>query len=458
MYGMPLSQALVFLIAVIIIIVATQRRHFHPFLVIVVVAAVFGFIAGFPTSYLARVFGAGFSEMIYSPGLVIIAAGFIAGLAESTAAADRLKQAFDRWRWLGGHRIAAGLGLIAGIGASPAAAFALLTPLLPALSGDTAQKRDGSTIALALALSASHGVAVLTPVPIAAAAILGAEWSRVALFGLPLALVLAAFAAIFAQMLPVAGAGSQPLPQPSSSEPMPSAGKQSAWPAIVLVLAVAIPLVMLMVQSLGDIPSEPLGGGPARELVLASGRPLILFLVGIGIMIAGQPRQSLGLLADSTWTGRVLGNLASILLIVCAAGGFQHLCQETGMAEMFGERLIGWHVEAVGGVLVPFLVAAAIKTLQGSSLVAAITAAGMVQPLLLPLGLDGTNGKALAALAIGAGAMTISHVNDEYFWLVADRAGLPPLRGLATISLGTLLQGLIAAAALLVLSLLIGHG
>ena len=98
------------------------------------------------------------------------------------------------------------------------------------------------------------------------------------------------------------------------------------------------------------------------------------------------------------------------------------------MAEMLGERLLGWHVGAFGAVLIPFLIAAVIKTLQGSSLVAAITAAGMVQPLLVSLGLDGANGKALAALAIGAGAMTVSHVNDEYFWLVADRAGLTPLR------------------------------
>ena len=88
------------------------------------------------------------------------------------------------------------------------------------------------------------------------------------------------------------------------------------------------------------------------------------------------------------------------------------------MAEMLGERLLDWHVGALGGVLVPFLIAAAIKTLQGSSLVAAITAAGMVQPLLVSLGLSDANGKALAALAVGAGAMAISHVNDEFFWLV----------------------------------------
>ncbi len=451
MYGMPLSQALVFLAAVIVIILATQWRHIHPFIALVVVAAVFGFIAGFPTSYLASVFGTGFSEKIYAPGLVIVAAAFIGSLADGTAATDRLRAAIERWRWLKGDGIAAGLGLIAGLGASPAAAFAVLSPLLPALRGDPEKTRNGSAIALALGISGSHGVAVFTPVPIAAAAILGAEWSRVALFGLPLAALLAVFAAVFAKVSATNGLA----PQPASDRPASGAVKQNNWPVIVLILAVAIPLVLLMVQSLGDIPSEPLGGGPARERVLATGRPLILFLAGIGIMIAGRPRHSFGLLADPGWTGRVLGNVGSILLIVCAAGGFQHLCQETGMAEMFGERLIGWHVEAAGGILLPFLIAAAIKTLQGSSLVAAITAAGMVQPMLGHLGLAGTNGKALAALAIGAGAMTIAHVNDDFFWLVADRAGVRPWRGLTTLSLGTLLQGLVAAAVLLILSLLL---
>ena len=84
MYGMPLSQALVFVIAVILIIGTTQRRYLHPFVAIVVVAAAFGYVAGFTTSVLTQNFGGGFAAMMYSPGLVIVAAGFISGLAETT--------------------------------------------------------------------------------------------------------------------------------------------------------------------------------------------------------------------------------------------------------------------------------------------------------------------------------------------------------------------------------------
>jgi gluconate:H+ symporter, GntP family len=222
-------------------------------------------------------------------------------------------------------------------------------------------------------------------------------------------------------------------------------------------VATAIPLLMLMFQSLGDIPSEPLGGGTAREAVLGAGRPLVLFLVGVGIMIVGLWPLSAKLLADSTWTARILGDVAGLLLIVGAAGGLQRLCQDTGMAELLGERLLGWQVGGIGALLVPFLIAALIKTLQGSSLVAAIATAGMVQPILAPLGLVDETGRALAALAIGIGAMTMSHVNDEFFWLVSESAGLRPSRGLITITAGTLLQGLIAIVALLIMSALAVH-
>lgn len=447
MYGMPLAQALLFLTCVIAFILATQWRPFHPFLVLVVLAPIFGYIAGYPTSQLGSAFGSGFAEKFYSPGLVIVTAALIAGLAEGTTASDRLMAAIHRTHSFGSSVIAACLGLIAGLAASPASGFALLTPLLRPIAGK-AQSQERDTLAMALALSASHGLAVLTPVPIAAAAIIGADWDRLSLFGLPLAVLLAVFGILFARWSSPIGAATEPL----APAPLPPEKPSAGYP-IVLIAAIAVPLVLLMVQSIGEMPSEPLGGGPKRELVIGVGRPLILFLVGVGIMTLGHLRRSLTLFADSAWTGRVFGDVAGLLLMVCAAGGLQRLCQQTGMAEVLGERLLAWHMGAFG-VLIPFLIAAVMKALQGSSLVASITTAGMVAPILLPLGLANPNGRALAALAVGAGAMTLSHINDEYFWLVANRAKLTPLRGFAKFSAGTLLQGLIAAAALAILALL----
>ena len=78
-----------------------------------------------------------------------------------------------------------------------------------------------------------------------------------------------------------------------------------------------------------------------------------------------------------------------------------------------------------------------------------------MQPLLIPLGLGGDNAKALAVLAVGAGATTVSHINDEFFWLVSVSAGVRPWRAVGALSAGTLLQGVAVIAALLILAALV---
>ena len=96
---------------------------------------------------------------------------------------------------------------------------------------------------------------------------------------------------------------------------------------------------------------------------------------------------------------------------------------------------------------VDFVIAAGIKTAQGSSTVSLITTAGLMAPLLTPLGLDGETAKALVVVAIGAGSMVVSHANDSFFWVVTQFSNMSPERGYELQTLGTLVQGLIAGAA-----------
>jgi gluconate:H+ symporter, GntP family len=454
MSGMPLFDAVLLLISVVVL-VATPWRRLHPFLAIVAVATAFGLTAGFTVAFIGKAFGAGFASAVTSPGLVIVAAGFVSGLAEATGAAGWLAAQVARRRFLGSTWPAALAGLIAGLAATPSTAFALLTPLLRA-TGDTApaKRPDARPVTLALAISASHGLLLVSPVPIAAASILDAAWSRIVLFGLPLAVLSVVVGALWARWL----SATETAPNSATPVPVSATEKRSAWSATVLLVATLVPLALLIVQSLGDIPSEPLGGGMAREAVIGVGRPLVLFVAGIGIVVIGNLRLGERLLTDAAWTTRILGIVAGPLLTVGAAGGLQRFCQETGMAELLGERLTSWHVAGFAGLLMAFLIAATIKTLQGSSLVAAITAAGIVQPLLVPLGLGGDNAKALAALAVSAGAMTVSHINDEFFWLVSVSTGLRPARTIGALAAGTLVQGIVAVAVLCLIGALAGLG
>ena len=127
---------------------------------------------------------------------------------------------------------------------------------------------------------------MLSPVPIAAAAILDAAWGRVALFGVPLAVLWRLSArpgrggSQFRRRIGIARAGIASR-----------CGEAGGGSAVVLLLATAIPLMLLIVQSIGDIPSEPLGGGAAREMILGVGRPLIL-LRGRGGPHGDRPRAA----------------------------------------------------------------------------------------------------------------------------------------------------------------------
>ena len=96
--------------------------------------------------------------------------------------------------------------------------------------------------------------------------------------------------------------------------------------------------------------------------------------------------------------------------------GFARVLDETGMAEAFGEQVLDPRL----GLLAPFLAAATVKTMQGNSLSAVLTASGMVEPMLPALGLDSAHlGCALAAASVGAGSIAVCHVNDPLFWIAA---------------------------------------
>ncbi|MDF2995973.1 MAG: Gluconate transporter [Xanthobacteraceae bacterium] len=440
---MSLQQAACFLVVLAVFIALTQRWRVQSFLALILAGAGFGYAAGMATSQVGKAFGLGFQQGVATLGLIVVAGAMLTEIADATGASARIRAAARGW-----HRRSLPLtliGVIAGLASTPAAAFAVLSPLRRAIGGEAPRP----ALALGLAVSASHGLLLPAPVILAAVTILGADWSTALLYGLPTALV-AAIAGAF-----VARSGSaEDDTLPASTEAMD--GETLHAPgraALALILVSAVLVGLLVVQSLGDIASEPLGGGSNREFLLGLGRPLILMLVGVGAILLLTWHWPHGGLTEEGWPGRAIARAAGLVLTVGAAAGLSKLAQETGMAEMNAERLLAWQPGPALVLALPFALAAIMKLLQGSSLAAAITAAGMMMELLGPLGLDDATGRACAALAIGAGAMAASHINDGLFWLVTDAARLRPGASLACFSLGTVLQGAVALAALILLRL-----
>ncbi len=106
------------------------------------------------------------------------------------------------------------------------------------------------------------------------------------------------------------------------------------------------------------------------------------------------------------------------------------------------------------GLFFPFLLSAILKTAQGSSTVALTTTAGIMAPMLTPLGLTSPIMVALTVMAIAAGAMTVSHANDSYFWVVTNFSGLTPEKGYKTQTMYTLISGLCSMVGIFVLWLI----
>ncbi|MDQ0511633.1 GntT/GntP/DsdX family permease [Ancylobacter amanitiformis] len=440
---MSLTQAASFAAVLALLALAIQRARVQPFLALTLAAIGFGYAAGMSTSGVGKAFGLGFAQGVNTLGLIVVAAAFMAEIADASGATAWLQRAAA-----GRSRLSlplALIGLIAGLASTPAAAFAVLGPLRRGLGEDSPR----SALVLGLSLSGSHGLLILSPVMLASATILAADWATALAFGLPAALVVVATGLLLAQ------GGSAAPNRVDTAGAMDGeslhAPRRGAW---ALGLTCVVLIALLVTQSLGDIASEPLGGGSNREFLIALGRPVVLLLVGVGLLLLLSGHWEKGGLSEQGWAGRALAKAAPLVLLIGAAGGLSKIAQETGMAEMNAERLLGFAPSGALALLLPFALAAIVKTLQGSSLVAAITAAGMMMELVAPLGLGDPAGRALAALAIGAGAMSVSHVNDGLFWLVGQAARLPAGTTLARFSLATGVQGAVALLVLMAFRLL----
>lgn len=120
-----------------------------------------------------------------------------------------------------------------------------------------------------------------------------------------------------------------------------------------------------------------------------------------------------------------------------------------------GEVVAGSMQEANWGIFLPFLLAFGLKCAQGSTTVAMITTASIVAPLLSALGLDSEFMKVLTTLAIGSGALAISHANDSAFWVVTQLSGMSTKQGNLSHSLGTLVAATASMTVVYLLSLVL---
>jgi GntP family gluconate:H+ symporter len=183
------------------------------------------------------------------------------------------------------------------------------------------------------------------------------------------------------------------------------------------VATLLLPVVLMLLRAIGELTLDK--GNGLRSVLDVVGTPMIALLAGVilGMFTLGTA-VGFGRQKISATLGGSLPAIAGILLIVAAGGGFKQVLVDAGVGDLVGRTA---HDLSINALVLGWLVAVGIRLATGSATVATITAAGIVAPLAS--GLD-SNTVALLALAIGAGSLFFSHVNDAGFWLVKEYFGL----------------------------------
>jgi GntP family gluconate:H+ symporter len=435
---MEFYQAAVLCGAVVLIVVLTSRAQLPFFLALVLGSLFFALLSRMSLPSIGDTFSLGFAQTIDSFGLFIIAGCATAAFLERSSAISRRRSGAQAR-----HRDSAiiAVGLVASLTPSATIALALLKPWCVAASGADAPLRARTVTTLALALSAGQAFLYPSLYVVATQAILKTDLLPMLGMGLVFAILTAIAGSVFVSWMTPHVVADTPQVNTATENRDPTTGLAG------LIVPVLLPLLFLIAATFAQIPSEPLGRS-AKEFFVFMARPTIVLTLSLGLCLLMLKRWDKAVTSEDGWLGAALTASLRPLLAVGAAGGLMSVIQATGMAELLAERISFLHL----GIFIPFAVAAALKVLQGSPLVATLTAAGMTEPLLAALGLGGAWGHVLAALAIGAGTLIV-HVNDPYFWLVTDHAALKPAPALLLYSLATLVQ---AAGALLLLLILGG--
>ncbi|HEY3709122.1 MAG TPA: gluconate:H+ symporter [Amycolatopsis sp.] len=441
-----LIAATVLAIAVIVILIS--KAKLHPLLALTLGSGVLGLVAGMPVDKLLASFEKGVGSTIASVGVLIAFGAMLGKLLADSGGADRIVDTvLGRVR---GRGLPWAMALIAALIGLPMFFEIGLVMLIPVVL--LVAKRSGKPVLLlgvpALAgLSVLHGLIPPHPGPLAAAGSLGANVGITLalglLVGLPTVVIAGPlFGRLAAKLVPDATPPERLVPDSERSD-------AEHRPSFAATLStVLLPVVLMLAKALADILAGKENG--VRRVLDFIGDPLVALLLAVlvGMVVLGRPAR-LDRARLTSIIGESLGPIAGIMLIVAAGGGFKQTLVDAGVGDVITSLATGAHFSPL---LLGWLVAVAIRLATGSATVATVSAAGIVAPLAATL--DPTH-NALLVLAIGAGSLFFSHVNDAGFWLVKEYFGMSVGQTLKTWSVMETIISVVAIGLILPLGALL---
>lgn len=451
-----MNLVLILIGVIAFIVIATSKFKLHPFLTLILAAFIGAFAYGLPSGDIAKTITTGFGNILGYIGLVIVLGTIIGIILEKSGAAITMADVVIKV--LGKRFPTLTMSIIGYLVSIPVfcdSGFVILNSLKQSMANRMKVSSVSMSVALATGLYATHTFVPPTPGPIAAAGNLGLESKLGLVIGV--GLFVAAIAALagmlwanrFANVEPD-GEGAEELKEQANDF---EALKQTygTLPSPLKAFApIFVPIFLICLGSIAKFPSAPLGQETLFSLLVFLGQPVNALLIGLTLsLLLLKSDNKIAEFSERISQGIIAA--APIILITGAGGAFGAVLKATPIGDFLGTSLSALGV----GIFMPFIVAAALKSAQGSSTVALVATSALVAPMLGDIGLGSDMGRVLTVMAIGAGAMTVSHANDSFFWVVTQFSRMSVKQAYKAQTMATLIQGVTAMLTVYVLSLVL---
>ncbi|MCX6321252.1 MAG: GntP family permease [Bacteroidia bacterium] len=431
-------------ISIIAIIILTSRLKLKAFIALFIVSLFLAFTT-LPASTIVSTIKEGFGNTMASIGFLIILGAIIGITLDKTG--GTLSIARYILSKTGENRSAPALGITGFITGLPIfcdSGFIILSGLAKSFSSKSKLAMPFMATVLATSLYSVHCLIPPHPGALAAAGLIKVNIGYLIIIGTIFAIP-GALAAYYWSKWMTKGKN---YPSAKEVEVDTQITHDNLPSAFLSFLPIVVPLLLITFRSLFSLIDKG-GQSLISKIFFFPGEPI--FALSIGVVLAMLLIKDKTIASMNAVFSEAIEKAGPILIVTAAGGMFGMVIKATGTGDALGKLLAGTSI----GLVVPFLIAAIMKTAQGSSTVAIITTASFVAPMLSMLGLDSEWGRLLVMLSMGAGSMIVSHANDSYFWVVSNFSDIDPGTTLKVYSSSTILMGIVVFACVWITSLIV---
>ena len=407
----------------------SYRFKIKPFLTLLIASFLSGIFLKIDILETLYLIYKGFFSIVLIIGPIIIIGTVLGKFLNETGTSKKMVNTFISYFGIDNIPLSLNLiGLIISIPVFCDAAFILMSSIVKDLSRITKKNIILLSVCLATGLYSAHVFIPPTPGPIAASAIINADIGLLFLIGIVVGIIVSISGYVWMKFLFKKEFKIKPVEIKSHDF--------TSDRSIVSFLPVIVPILLISTSTIIKYPKLDINQLPFLKIFEIIGKPEIALLIGFIMTLIFLKKDEIQ--STPQWIIKSLKNSFGILLITGAGGALGYIIRESGIIDNLNLNI----ATGLASIFSVFILATIIKTIQGSSTVAIVTTCAITAPILQSIGMTSELEKVILIISIGSGAMTISHVNDSYFWVVTKYSNIEMNDVLKYFSSATLIQGL----------------